>query len=162
MEIENLEIAPASSAIGVGTKPNLLFRWFAVLVALASTAALSLVAVLSIGCYAAAVLLGKIPPLRNAYRFLSRTYDHLLARVGQKVLRDPRDTPALRLMVSLTFTAVPIFLAQLVLGRPRLLSFTVRSQVRALRANVQRQTPGSAPAPGLFLGEVRQGLRPLH
>jgi fatty acid desaturase len=121
MEIENLEIAPASSAIGVGAKPNLLFRWFSVLVALVSTAALSIVAVLSIGCYAAAVLLGKIPPLRNAYQFLSRTYDGFLARLGQKVLRDPRDTPALRLMVSLTFTAVPIFLAQLVLGRPRLL-----------------------------------------
>jgi fatty acid desaturase len=121
MEIENLEIAPASSAIGVGAKPNLLFRWFAVLVALASTAAISLVAVLSIGCYAAAVLLGKIPPLRSAYQFLSRTYDNLLARLGQKVLRDPRDTPALRLIVSLTFTAAPICLAQLVLGRPRLL-----------------------------------------
>jgi fatty acid desaturase len=42
-------------------------------------------------------------------------------RLGQKVLRDPRDTPALRLMISLTFTAVPIFAIQLVLGKPRLL-----------------------------------------
>ena len=121
MEIENLEIAPASSAMNVGAKPNFLFRWFGVLVALASTAAVSLVAVLSIGWYAAAVLLGKIPPFRSAYQFLSRTYDRLLARLGQKVLRDPRDTPALRLMVSLTFTALPVFLTQLVLGRPRLL-----------------------------------------
>jgi fatty acid desaturase len=121
MEIENLEMAPASGAIGVGAKPNLLFRWLAVPVALASAAAVSLVAVLSIGCYAAAMLLGKIPPLRNAYQSLSRTYDRFLARLGQEVLRDPRDTPALRLMVSLTLTAVPIFAVQLVLGRPRLL-----------------------------------------
>jgi len=40
--------------------------------------------------------------------------------VGEKVLRDSRDTPALRLMVSLTLTTVPIFVAQLVLVRPRL------------------------------------------
>src|SRR6185295_16406877 len=32
-----------------------------------------------------------------------------------------RDTPALRIMVSLTLTAVPIFVIQLVLGKPRLL-----------------------------------------
>src|SRR6202161_823617 len=75
----------------------------------------------SIGCYGAAQLLGKIRPLRDAYQFLSRTYDRFLDRLGQKVLRDPRDTPALRLMVSLSLTALPIFVAQLVLGKPRLL-----------------------------------------
>jgi fatty acid desaturase len=88
---------------------------------LASTALTLLVAVLSIGTYLAAKLLGKIRPFREAYQFLSRTYDRLLNRLGQKVLRDPRDTPALRIMVSLSLTALPIFLVQLFLGKPRLL-----------------------------------------
>jgi fatty acid desaturase len=101
--------------------PELVLRCWAVLMALASTVAVALVAVLSIGCYGAAKLLGKIRPLRDAYQLLSRTYDRFLDRLGQKVLRDPRDTPALRLMVSLSLTALPIFVAQLVLGKPRLL-----------------------------------------
>ena len=103
------------------TIPNLVVHCLAVLIGLASTAAVSLVAVLSIGGYLLAQLLGKIRPLRDTYRFLSRTYDQLLARLGQKVLRDARDLPALRLMVSVTLTALPIFILQLVLGKPRLL-----------------------------------------
>jgi fatty acid desaturase len=68
-----------------------------------------------------ATLLGRIGPLRGAYQFLSRAYDRFLERLGQEVLRDPRDTPALRVMVSLSLTAIPIFVMQLVLGKPRLL-----------------------------------------
>jgi len=101
--------------------PRLLFRALAVLLALASVAAVSLVAALSFGCYGAAMYLGKIRPLRDAYQFLSRAYDRFIDRLGQEVLRDSRDTPALRIMVSLTLTAVPIFVIQLVLGKPRLL-----------------------------------------
>jgi fatty acid desaturase len=101
--------------------PKLLFRLLALTTALASIAAVLLVAVLSIGCYSAVKLFGKIRPLREAYQFLSRSYDRFIDRLGQKVLRDSRDTPALRLMVSLTVTALPIFLIQLVLGKPRLL-----------------------------------------
>jgi fatty acid desaturase len=108
-------------AIRFAALPELILRCWAVLMALASTVAVALVAVLSIGCYGAAKLLGKIRPLRDAYQLLSRTYDRFLDRLGQKVLRDPRDTPALRLMVSLSLTALPIFVAQLVLGKPRLL-----------------------------------------
>ena len=89
--------------------------------ALASTGAISLVALLSFGSYGAAMILGKVRPLHNAYQFLSRAYDRLLDRLGQEVLQDSRDTPALRLMVSLSLSAVPIFLLQLVLGKPRLL-----------------------------------------
>jgi hypothetical protein len=48
-------------------------------------------------------------------------YDRLLERLGRRVLRDPRDTPALRVIVSLTLTIVPIFAIQLVLGKPNLL-----------------------------------------
>jgi fatty acid desaturase len=99
---------------------SIAFRLFSVPVALASVAAITLVAAPSLGLYAAATLLGKIRPLREAYQFLSRTYDRLIDRVGEKVLRDSRDTPALRLMVSLTLTTVPIFVAQLVLVRPHL------------------------------------------
>ena len=108
-------------AISFAALPELVLRCWAVLMALASTVAVALVAVLSIGCYGAAKLLGKIRPLRDAYQLLSRTYDRFLDRLGQKVLRDPRDTPALRLMVSLSLTALPIFVAQLVLGKPRVL-----------------------------------------
>jgi fatty acid desaturase len=88
---------------------------------LASIAAALPVAALSFGCYGAAMVLGMGAPLRGAYEFLSRTYDRVLERLGQKVLRDSRDTPALRLMLSLSLTAVPIFVMQLVLGKPRLL-----------------------------------------
>ena len=108
-------------AISFAALPELVLRCWAVLMALASTLAVALVAVLSIGCYGAAKLLGKIRPLRDAYQLLSRTYDRFLDRLGQKFLRDPRDTPALRLMVSLSLTALPIFVAQLILGKPRLL-----------------------------------------
>jgi len=89
--------------------------------ALASVAAISLAAALSFGCYGAAKVLGRVRPLRSAYEFLSRTYDRFIDRLGQKVLRDPRDAPALRLIVSLSLTTVPIFLIQLFLGKPRLL-----------------------------------------
>src|ERR1035438_10286206 len=98
---------------------KLLFRTLEVLVALASIAAVSLVAALSFGCYGVAMILGRIPPLHDAYQFLSRAYDRFIDRLGQEVLRDSRDTPALRIMVSLTLTAVPIFVIQLVLGKPR-------------------------------------------
>lgn len=123
MEIYHPEIGTASLTIGFGAKPRFLFlyRWFAVLMGLASLAAALPVAALSFGCYGAALLLGKIGPLRNCYKFVSRAYDELIGRLGRKVLRDQRDTPALRLMVSLTLTVVPIFAIQLVLGKPRLL-----------------------------------------
>src|SRR4029077_845518 len=81
----------------------------------------SLVGTLSAAFYGAAILLGRVRPLRDAYQFLSSAYDRFLDRLGQKILRDPRDTPALRLMVSLTLTAVPIFVTQLILGKPRAL-----------------------------------------
>ena len=123
MEIYNPESVTSSLTMNFGAKPKLLFlfQWFAVLMGSASSVAALAVAVLSFGCYGAAKLLGKIRPLRDTYQFLSRTYDRFLDRLGQKVLRDPRDTPALRLMVSLSLTALPIFVAQLVLGKPRLL-----------------------------------------
>jgi fatty acid desaturase len=89
--------------------------------ALASIVAASLLGVLSFGCYGAAKLFARVGPLRDAYQFLSRAYDLLIEQLGQKVLQDSRDTPALRLMVSLTLTVVPIFVIQLVLGKPRLL-----------------------------------------
>jgi hypothetical protein len=108
-------------AIKLGAIAKLVFRGWAVLMALASIAALSVVGALSLGCYGAAMLLGRVRPLRDAYQFLSRAYDRCLDRLGQEVPRDSRDTPALRVMVSLSLTAVPIFVIQLALGKPRLL-----------------------------------------
>ncbi len=108
--------------MSLGSKPKLLFlyRWFAVLMGVASMVAALPVAALSFGCHGAVLLLARVRPLRDGYEFLSRMYDRMLHRLGQKVLRDGRDTPALRVMVSLTLTVVPIFAIQLVLGRPRL------------------------------------------
>jgi fatty acid desaturase len=122
MEIYNSELGASSMTMSFGAKPKLLFlyKWFAVLMGLASMLAALPVAALSFGCSGAARLLGRVRPLRGAYEFLSRGYDRVLDRLGQKVLRDRRDAPALRLMVSLSLTAVPIFAIQLVLGKPRL------------------------------------------
>jgi fatty acid desaturase len=123
MEIDHPQIGAASIAMNFGAKPRLLFlfRWLAVLMGLASMAAALPVAVISFGCHGVAMVLGRIRPLRYGYQFLSQTYDRVIDRLGEQVLRDPRDAPALRLMVSLTLTAVPIFAIQLVLGKPRLL-----------------------------------------
>ena len=103
-----------------GAKPKLALRCCGVLMALASVAAMSLVSALSFGCYGVAVLLARIQPLPNAYRGLSLAYDRFLDRLGQTVLRDARDTPALRVIVSISLSAIPIFLIQLVLGKTRL------------------------------------------
>ena len=122
MEIYHPEIGTASMAMSLGTRPRLLFllRWFAVLMGLASVAAALPVAALSFGCYGVTKLLAKIRPLYHAYDFFSRAYDRTIDWLGQKVLQDPRDTPALRVMVSLTLTVVPIFATQVILGTPRL------------------------------------------
>jgi fatty acid desaturase len=123
MEIYHPEIGTSSLTMSFGAKPKLLFLYqlLAVLLGLASVVAAVPVAILSFGCYGAALLLGKVRPVRDAYEFLSRVYDRVLERVGQKILRDSRDAPALRVMVSLSLTIVPIFVVQLVLGKPRLL-----------------------------------------
>ncbi len=123
METYNAELGASSMTMSLGGKPRFLFlfQWFAVLMGLASIVAALPVAVLSFGCYGAALVLARVGPLRDAYEFLSRGYDRVLDRLGQEILRDWRDTPALRLMVSLSLTAIPIFVIQLVLGKPRLL-----------------------------------------
>src|SRR5580765_6858071 len=123
MEIYDPELGASSMTMSFGAKPRLLFlfQWFAILMGLASVVAALPVAVLSFGSYGVAMFLRRVRPLRNAYEFLSGSYDRVLDRLGQTVLRDSRDTPALRLMVSLSLTAVPIFVIQLVLGKPRLL-----------------------------------------
>jgi fatty acid desaturase len=123
MEIYNPELGASSRTMSLGAKPKFLFllQAFAILMGLASAVAALPVAALSFGCYGVAMFLGRIRPFGDAYGFLSRAYDRLLDRLGQKVLRDSRDTPALRLMVSLSLTAVPIIVIQLVLGKPRLM-----------------------------------------
>src|SRR6201981_4093103 len=111
MQTYNLELGTSSMTMSFGARPKFLFlfQWFAVLMGLASALAALPVAALSFGGYGAAMFLGKVRPLRDAYEFLSRAYDRVLDRLGQRVLRDSRDTPALRLMVSLSLTAVRIF-----------------------------------------------------
>src|SRR5260370_42480637 len=123
MENYTAELGNSSMTMSCGARSKLLFLFqgFAILMGLASTVAALPVAALSFGCYGAAMLLGRVRPIRDGYEFLSRAYDQVIDRLGQKVLQDSRDTPALRLMVSLSLTAVPIFVIQLVLGKPRLL-----------------------------------------
>ena len=123
MEIYHPEIGTASMMTSLGARSKLLFvlQSFAVLMGLASIAAALPVAALSFGCYGVTRLFAKIRSLRHAYDFLSRAYDRTIDRLGQKVLQDPRDIPALRVMVSLTLTVVPIFATQIILARPRLL-----------------------------------------
>jgi fatty acid desaturase len=123
MQIYKPELGTSSMTMSFGAKPKFLFLFqgFAILMGLASIVAALPVAGLSVGCYGAAMFLERVGLLREAYEFLSRGYDRVLDRLGQRVLRDSRDTPALRLMVSLSLTAVPIFVIQLVLGKPRLL-----------------------------------------
>jgi fatty acid desaturase len=108
-------------AMRLAAIPKLVVRSCAVPIAIASIAAVSLVGALSFAFYGAATLFGRVRPVQGAYQFLSRAYDRFLDRLGHEILRDPRDIPALRLMVSLTLTAVPIFVIQLILGKPRLL-----------------------------------------
>lgn len=123
METVNPEIGVASLAMSWEGKPKLLFllQGFAVWMGLSSALAALPVALLSFGCYGAALMLTQIRPLRDGYEFLSRVYDRFIDQLGQRALRDPRDYPALRVMVSLSVTVVPIFVIQLILGKPRLL-----------------------------------------
>lgn len=122
MEAYNPELGASSVAMSFDARPRFLFlyQWSAVLMGAASTIAAIPVAVLSFGSYGLARVLAMIGPLRAAYEFFSRAYDRVIDQLGQKILRDPRDAPALRLMVSLTLTAVPILVIQLVLGKLRL------------------------------------------
>src|SRR5260370_35403358 len=98
--------------MSLGARPKFLFLFqgFAVLMGLASAVAALPVAVLSFGCHGAAMLLGRVRPLRDSYEFLSRAYDRVLERLGQKLLKDPRDNPPLRIKVSCSLTPVAIFL----------------------------------------------------
>jgi fatty acid desaturase len=123
MEMVHPEIGTSSVTMSLGDKPKFLFlfQFCAVVMGVASAVAALPVAALSFGSYGAARLLGKIRFLRSLYQFLSGTYDRVVEALGRKVLRDPRDAPALRVMLSLTVTIVPIFMAQLILGKPRLL-----------------------------------------
>ena len=123
MEIDNPGLSAASTAMSFGTdsKFRFLFRWCAVLTGVASTVAALPIVALSFGCYGATMFLGKVRPLRDVYKSFSQAYDQIIERIGKEVLQDTRDAPALRLMVSLSLTAVPVFVIQLILGKPRLL-----------------------------------------
>jgi fatty acid desaturase len=121
MAAQDIELVAPSLVTTFPAERPIVLRWFAVLVAVASTIALAFVGVFSIGSYALVLPLVRIRPLRAACQFVSAAYDRLIARLGQRVLRDPRDTPALRLMVAVTLSALPIFVIQLILGKPRLL-----------------------------------------
>lgn len=120
LQVENPVISNDALQLQGSTKPKLTLAWMAVPLALASVVAIVIVAALSFTAYGLVALLAKVPPIRKAYHFVSATYDRLIDRLGQNVLRDPRDAPALRLMISLTVTALPIFVIQLILRKPSL------------------------------------------
>jgi hypothetical protein len=145
---------------------KLVVRSLAVLIALGSIVAISLVGVLSFGCYGVAKLLGRVRPLRDTCQFLSQAYDRFIDRLGQRVLRDSRDTPALRIMVSHPYCCANFpdparFRKTSTSAGDRFLSFAVRFQISALYEDVQRQTHGGAPAPWVLLRGIREGPRAL-
>jgi hypothetical protein len=72
-----------------GANPKVGLSWCGVPIALASTGAISFVALLSFGGYGAAMILGRVRPLRNAYQFLSTAYDRLVDRLARKFCRIP-------------------------------------------------------------------------
>src|ERR1700678_3288214 len=125
MEIENSDIVSAAIATSLGTKPRFIWWGLGIPIAVASLIAIAPVALLSFGSDGAAMLLGKIRPLRDAYQYVSGACDRLIDRLGQKVLRDPRDTPALRLPVLLRLITLTHFFSSLLLGKPRLLLVVV-------------------------------------
>jgi hypothetical protein len=94
MEIDNPGMGAASIAMSFGAKPKLLFifRWWAVLMGLASIAAALPVGAFSFGCDGATKLLLRVCPLRDAYKFLFGAYGRVIDRLGQEVLWDPRDS----------------------------------------------------------------------
>lgn len=96
-------------------------RLLGAIIAVGSIVALAIEGAISMGFFGVALLLSKIPPINSAYQAISHSYDRFIDRLGARILRDSRDTPALRIMVSLTLTALPIFVVQLVVGKPRLL-----------------------------------------
>jgi fatty acid desaturase len=100
---------------------KLVARSCGLVIAFGSIAAIAVFGLLSSALYGMGALLGKVRPLRHAYQFLSHTYDQFLERLGKIVLSDSRDTPALRIMVSLSITALPILVIQLFLGKLHLL-----------------------------------------
>jgi fatty acid desaturase len=108
-------------AVDTPAIPKLLLRCISVPIAFASIAAASIEGLLSLCFYGAERLLGKVRPAREMYHFLSDAYDRFIGRLGQEILRDSRDTPALRIMVSVSITALPILIVQLWLGKLRLL-----------------------------------------
>jgi hypothetical protein len=95
--------------------------WIGIVMTTASTIAMLVVAALSFGLDALTSLALRIAPVRRLSESFSNAYDRWIDRLGEKVLHDRRDTPALRFMVSLSATALPIFLIQLVLVEPSLL-----------------------------------------
>src|SRR5260370_38237290 len=115
MEIYNSELGTSSMTMSFGARPKLLFLFqgFAILMGLASTVAALPVAALSFGCYGAAMLLGRVRPIRAGDEFLSRADDRVLGRLGQKVLRGSRATPPLRLMGPLSLARAPPCVGQL-------------------------------------------------
>jgi hypothetical protein len=85
MEIENSGIPDDSMAMSFGadSKLRFLFRWWAVVMGLASAVAALPIAVLSFGCDGLAKLLGKVSPLDEAYEFVSGAYDGGIERLGK-------------------------------------------------------------------------------
>src|SRR6267378_288823 len=158
MEIYNAELGASSMTMSLGTKPKLLFLYqgFAILMGLASMVAALPVAALSFVCYGAAMLLGRVRPLRNAYEFLSRSYDGILERRGQNVLRHSRAATdgCSQPYGRADFRDATCFRETAAAAGDRFLSFSLRPEISAVCEDVQRQPHRGAPAPGLLFREM--------
>lgn len=108
---------PRRSALPGGINPVLHYALLPlrVLFIAASTAAITIIFTLGMVLHVARLMLALVPGVTPAANAAHGVYHGLIARLGRRVLVDPRDEPILAAVISLTFTAMPVFIAQLIL-----------------------------------------------
>ncbi|WP_347901899.1 fatty acid desaturase [Pseudomonas purpurea] len=94
-----------------------LFHFFAIplfsVLMVFNLAAVAVILVIAFTLQGARWLLAKIPGVSAASGAWVRGYHRLVQRLANKILKDPRDEQILAAAISLSVTAVPVFIAQL-------------------------------------------------
>lgn len=88
---------------------------FAVLL-LFNTAAIAVVLSLALLLQLGRWLLERVPGVAVLGHGIAARYHRLVQRLADKVLKDPRDEPILAAAITLALTAMPVFIAQLLIG----------------------------------------------
>ncbi len=130
---------------------------FAVLLAfnsVAITVILSLALVLQLGRW----LLAQIPGVATLGAGIAMRYHRLIQRLADKLLKDPRDEPILAAAITLGLTAVPVFIAQLLLKElswglvVAFYSFVYGPNIRAFVRSFSSMHQEGHKAGGIFKG----------